>query len=130
MTPSKRELACAVAALLVTGFGAQAQPPSGTPAAPPGMTTPPPGVNPQRKAGPDPHPQAAPRTAAGTVTGNAKATADAAYRTAQNACGTRTAADKDACVEEARVAYDRALGRREATPTPAPAGVPAVTKRK
>lgn len=131
MRPSKRELACALAALLVTSFGAQAQPPSGTPPAPPGMTPPPPGVNPQRKAGPDPHPQAAPQTAAGAVTGDAKATADAAYRVAQKACGAKTAADRDSCLEDARAAYDRALGRKEATPaTPAPSAVPAGTKRK
>lgn len=132
MTPSMRELACAVTALLVASFGAQAQPPSGTPAAPPGMTTPPPAVDPQRKAGPDPHPQA-PQTAAGAVPGDAKATADATYGAAQKACGAKTAADKDACLAEARAAYDRALGRKEATPppaTPAPAGAPADTKRK
>jgi len=127
MTPSMQRLACA--AILAAAFGAQAQPPSGAPMAPSGMTTPPPGVNPQRKAGPDPHPQADPQTAAGAVPGDPKGTADAAYRAAQQTCDAKTGADRDACLKDARAAYDRALGRKDSAPAAAPTapkGIPAV----
>ena len=140
MTPSMREVACATI-LAAVFISAHAQPPSGTPVPPPGMTTPPAATNPQRKAGPDPHPQAEPITAVGAVPGDPKVTADAAYRAAQKACDAKTGADKDACLKDARTAYDRAVGRKDPAPATAPAapsehpaatgtGAPADTKQK
>ncbi len=119
MTPSMRELACAT--MLAAAFGAQAQLPSGSPAPPPGMTVPPQAMNPRHKAGPDPHPQAEAATAPGAVPGDPKGTADAAYLAAQKACDAKADGDKDACLKDARNAYDRALGRKDVTPAVVPA---------
>jgi len=139
MTPSMRRVACAT--ILAAACGAQAQAPSGNPAPPPGMATPPAAVNPQHKAGPDPHPQAEPATLPGAVPGDPKGSADAAYRAAQKTCDAKSGADKYACLKDARGAYDHALGRKAAAPTMAPAapgsnpaapgaGAPADTKQK
>ena len=127
MTPSIREFACVT--ILAAALGAGAQPPSGAPPAPPGMATPPAPVDLQRKAGPDPHPQAEPMAPAGAAPGDPKATADAAYLSAQKTCDAKTGADKDTCLKDAKTAYDRTLGRKDSmepvappntAPTPSP----------
>jgi hypothetical protein len=123
MVPSMRRVACAT--ILAAACSAQAQPPSGNLAPPPGMATPPAATNPQHKAGPDPHPQVGPTTAPGAMPGDPKGTADAAYRAAEKTCDARTGADKAACLKDARVAYDSALARKDAAPTTAPSGNPA-----
>ena len=125
MTPSIRELAFAT--ILAAALSVQAQPPTGTPSAPPGMATPPAPVDPKRKAGPDPHPQAEPQTPAGAAPGDPKGTADATYQAAQKACDAKTGSDKETCLKDAKATYDRALGRKDSMSGTEPAAPPNAT---
>ncbi len=114
-----RKLACA--AILAAALGAQAQPPSGTPGAPPPRVTPTVPVDPRHKAGPDPHPLAAPQTPAGAAAADPKASADAAHQAARKACDAKTGSAKEMCLKDANAAHDRALGRHDSTTTAKPA---------